>query len=142
MNVRTFMSAKVVTVQMDDSLGAVKDIFDTTHFHHLLVVEEGRLLGVISDRDLLRSISPNVDTVAATSTDMASLNRKAHQIMTCKPVTIDEAASITEAVNLFDTHTISCIPVVNAANKPVGIVSWRDVMREVNKRFKQAAGSS
>ncbi|MFT6732441.1 MAG: acetoin utilization protein AcuB [Polaribacter sp.] len=60
------MSVKIVTVKMDDPLKKVKQIFDKTHFHHLLVVDGNKLHGVISDRDLLEAISPNVDSVSET----------------------------------------------------------------------------
>ncbi len=55
------MTARVVTVEMDDRLEVVKEIFDTMRFHHLLVVDEHKKLsGVVSDRDLLRALSPYV----------------------------------------------------------------------------------
>ncbi len=88
MSIEKIMSKTVVTVEMDDSLKVVKDIFDNTNFHHLLVVESGKLFGVISDRDLLKSLSPDIGTVAETSKDTATLNKRAHQIMTRKPVTL------------------------------------------------------
>ncbi len=53
-NVQDIMSSRVGTVEMDDKLKVVKEIVDTVKFHHLLVVEEGKLFGVVSDRDLLR----------------------------------------------------------------------------------------
>ena len=53
-SVRDIMSKTVVTVEMDDMLRTVKEIFDHMKFHHLLVVEAGKLFGVVSDRDLQR----------------------------------------------------------------------------------------
>ena len=123
------MTNVVVSVEMDDSLRVVKDIFDNTNFHHLLVVDNNELTGVISDRDLLKALSPNVGTLSETSRDAATLNKRSHQIMTRKPVTIKLGASIQEAINLFNTHTISCLPVVNTEVQAVGIVSWRDIFR-------------
>ena len=87
MKVQEIMTATVVTVEMDDSLKVVKEIFDNVDFHHLLVIDEGALFGVISDRDLLHVLSPKVGTVAETSADAADLNKRAHQIMSRKPVT-------------------------------------------------------
>ena len=49
MNVEKIMSKRIVTVERDDSLKVVKEIFDNARFHHLLVVESGKLFGVISD---------------------------------------------------------------------------------------------
>jgi acetoin utilization protein AcuB len=63
MKLGEIMSTRVVTVEFDDSLATVKEIFDSLRFHHLLVVGSDRkLCGVISDRDLLRAISPYVGT--------------------------------------------------------------------------------
>lgn len=53
------MSRKVVTVAPDDSLEKVRALFAQFHFH-LLVVGERQLLGVVSDRDLLKALSPYV----------------------------------------------------------------------------------
>ena len=138
MNVKSIMSADAVTVEMDDSLSIIKEIFDNTNFHHLLVVEESKLLGVISDRDLLKSLSPNVDSITASDKDLAPLNKRAHQIMTRKPLAIHECASIKGALDLFNNNTISCIPVVNRDNEPVGIISWRDIMKEIGSRIDKS----
>jgi len=133
MKISKLMSSNIVIVEMDDPLSKVKAIFEETHFHHLLVVEGARLSGVISDRDLLKSISHNIDTAVATTKDLASLNKKAHQIMTRKPISLKDTATVKDAIDIFNQHKISCIPVVNNANKPVGIVSWRDIMRELGR---------
>ncbi len=123
------MTREVVFVGMDDPLGKVKEIFDRHHFHHLLVVENGKLRGVISDRDLLRALSPYIGTAAETTRDAATLNKRAHQIMSRRPVTIHEHDSVQRAVELFSEHEISCLPVLGSERKPVGIVSWRDILR-------------
>ncbi len=52
------MITRVVTVEMDDRLSVAKEIFHHAGFHHLLVVDdEGKLEGVLSERDLLRALS-------------------------------------------------------------------------------------
>ena len=95
------MSKNVVTVELDDNLKVVKELFDKTNFHHLAVVHDGKLYGIISDRDLLKSISPNIGTMAATSKDMATLNKKVHQIMTRQPITSDEESSVYDAIRIL-----------------------------------------
>ena len=133
MIVSDIMTAKIVTVDMDDRLEKVKEIFDTLHFHHLLVIDEGkRLIGIVSDRDLLKALSPYVGSMAETARDAATLNKRVHQIMTRRPVTLHPQAAITDAVNLLLTHRISCIPIVDDGLKPVGILSWRDLLKSLN----------
>ena len=128
---RQIMTKKIVTVELDDSLAMVKEIFDNLKFHHLLVVESQKLVGVVSDRDLLKALSPNLGTISATLKDEATLNKRVHQIMTSKLITLHPDATIGDAVNLFNTHKISCIPVVDNEFRPLGIVSWRDLLRAV-----------
>jgi acetoin utilization protein AcuB len=133
MNVGQIMSEHPVSVGLDDSLGAVKDIFDNAKFHHLLVIEEGKLFGVVSDRDLLRNISPNIGTNNYTVKDLDTLKKRVHQIVTRKPITLHPEAPIADAVDIFNNHRISCIPIVDHENIPVGIVSWRDILKNFQK---------
>jgi len=130
MALRDIMTARVVTVEMDDRLEVVKEIFDTLHFHHLLVVDEHkRLSGIVSDRDLLRALSPQVGSASETARDLATLNKRVHQIMTRHPMTLRPHSAVSEAVTLLLTHRFSCVPIVDEEGRPAGIVSWRDVLR-------------
>jgi acetoin utilization protein AcuB len=130
MTLGKIMTARIVTVEMDDRLEVVKEIFDTMRFHHLLVVDEHKKLsGVLSDRDLLRALSPYVGSAAETARDLATLNKRVHQIMTRRPITLRQESGIPQAVELLLKNRISCIPIVDDEFKPVGIVSWRDLLR-------------
>ncbi len=132
MIIKQFMTSPVVSVEMDDSLLVVKEIFDNTEFHHLLVVANGKLQGVISDRDFLKAVSPHLDTAAETVADLSTLSKKAHQIMSRKPICLGPEDNIANAIELFQNNLISCIPIVNNKQVPVGIVSWRDIIRRIN----------
>ena len=131
MLIQDIMTKRVVTIEMDDKLSVVKDIFENSKFHHLLVIEDDKLFGVVSDRDLLKALSPNLGTMSETYKDAATLNKSVHQIMTRKPITLQASATVKDAVNLFNTHRISCIPIVDKDFRPVGIVSWRDILRSM-----------
>jgi acetoin utilization protein AcuB len=132
MKVGEIMARRVVTVEFDDSLATVKEMFDTLGFHHLLVIgSDKKLSGVISDRDLLRAISPYLGTPSETARDSATLKKRAHQIMTRAPVTLRSEASLGDAIQLLLEHRVSCIPIVNEQFNAVGIVSWRDILRSL-----------
>lgn len=130
MDVGSIMTTRVVTVEMDDRLDVVKKIFDNLKFHHLLVVGGGgKLKGVVSDRDLLKALSPYVGSATENARDLATLEKRVHQIMSRNLLTLHPRAPVAEAVKLFLEQRISCIPIIDAAAKPVGILSWRDVLR-------------
>jgi len=138
MKICDIMSKKVVSVAMDDKLSTVKELFDRLKFHHLLVVESGKLVGVVSDRDLLKALSPQLGTIAESEKDAATLNKRVHQVMTRRPISLHPEASVLDAVNLFNTHRISCIPIVNIDCQPVGMLSWRDILNALAMRLQGA----
>lgn len=124
------MTRRVVTVEIDDSLEDVKQIFDSVKFHHLVVLDsDQKVAGVISDRDLLRALSPYIGTVSENARDTATLRKRVHQIMTRRPVTLPPEATVADAMRLFLEHRVSCVPVVAPGMKAVGILSWRDVLK-------------
>ncbi|OEZ51710.1 CBS domain-containing protein [Duganella sp. HH105] len=131
MLVKEIMSKKVVTVELDDTLALVKEIFEHSKFHHLLAMEKGELLGVVSDRDLFKALSPNIGTSVETYKDTATLNKKVHQIMSRRPKVLHEDATIDAAIDMFNEHGISCIPILAKDERLVGILSWRDILRNL-----------
>lgn len=128
MLVREIMTTRVATVSMDDRLNVIKEIFEQAHFRHLLVVEDDLLVGVISDRDLLRALSPYLDTDAEMTRDTDTLNRRAHQIMSRQPITIAPDRPLQEAARLMLERHVSCLPILEDGAL-VGILSWRDLLR-------------
>lgn len=140
MAIADIMTRKVVSIGMDDTLAEVKTIFDNTKFHHLLVIQSGKLVGVVSDRDLLKAISPNLGTAAETAKDLATLDKKVHQVMSRKPIVVNEKSPVHSAVSLINEHGVSCLPVVDDAGKAVGILSWRDILRELERARRQKSG--
>jgi acetoin utilization protein AcuB len=127
--VSSVMSRRVVSVDYDDRLRTVKKLFDQHGFHHLLVVEQGRLHGVLSDRDLLRALSPFIGTLSETTRDAETLDRRVHQVMTRRLTTLGPEATLAEAIDVFLAERVSCLPVIDASRHPLGILSWRDVLR-------------
>ena len=128
MKVSEVMTTEVVKVDMDDRLTVVKDILGNAPFRHLLVVEDEELQGVISDRDLLRCLSPFIGTEAESVRDTKTIDQRAHQVMTRSPYTIESSISIRDALLIMLEHTIGCLPVVDDGNI-VGIFTLHDGLR-------------
>jgi len=132
--IETIMTPKVVTVEMDDTLATIRNIFTRVRFHHLLVVENQKLVGIISDRDFFKAISPYLGTMSETTHDQATLEKRAHQIMARRPVSIGPQASIEEASRMILDKRVSCLPVTTGKGEIVGILTWRDLLRALCAR--------
>ena len=133
MKVKDIMSPNPVCVSSNETMWAVKRVFEKHTFHHLLVVDDAVLTGVLSDRDYLKTVSPHVKSGAISSRDLETMNKKVHQIMSHKVIAIGANEPVMKAVMLFNQNKISCLPVLEN-EKVVGIVSWRDVMRFLEQR--------
>lgn len=125
------MSRRLVTISMDDRLETARTLFQRHGFHHLLVLNGKRLVGVVSDRDLLKNLSPFLNQLAERSQDTATLNRRVHQVMTRQLVTTRPDAEVSEAAGVLLENRVSCLPVVNEDGEPVGMLSWRDILAAV-----------
>lgn len=123
------MTVRVTTIEMDDSLEMVRDIFKKVRFHHLLVVDNEKLVGIISDRDVLKAISPYVGTMSETPRDRATLNKRVHQIMSHHPLTVRSSCSLQEAAQLMLARGVSCLPVTTLDGAILGMLTWKDVLR-------------
>ena len=137
MNIESLMTKKVATIGMDDTVKTVSEIFSKVNFHHLLVIEDDSLCGVISDRDLLKTTSPFLNTPNEQTRDLAILKKRAHQIMTRKVITITKDADVEQAVNLMLEKNISCLPVVSPSGAIEGIITWKDIIRTYVKEIKE-----
>lgn len=143
MIVDTIMTRHAVSVSMDDNLGKIHNIFATMQFHHLLVTgDDHTLVGIISDRDLLRAISPYVGEDFACAKDLVRLNRKAHQIMSRHPIVVSSGTPVRYAVEVLVGNDLPCLPVVNTWGAAIGIVSWKDILRIVCQKVLDSVPDS
>lgn len=128
--VADIMTATPVTIGLDTTMEEVRAIFESRRFHHLVVVDENRrTVGVLSDRDLLSTVSPFVGKMAERSADLASLQRKAHQVMSRKLIAARPNTLLRAAARVMLDYKISCMPVVDRDLRCVGIITIRDIVR-------------
>lgn len=129
MRVAEIMKVRVATIEMDDALEKVRELFSQAPFHHLLVVDEtGQLVGILSDKDLFKALSPYLDSLAENQRDRDTLARRVHQVMTRQPVTVNPQLSVQDAARLMLEQGVSCLPVLENGQIS-GILTWRDLLR-------------
>ena len=129
MKISQMMQRNLITLDMDNTLAHAKALFAKHDMHHILITDQGQLAGVITDRDLWQNLSTTVGTRNETPQDSFIINKKVHLIMTRDLITATEEASLTEAILLFYDHNISSLPVVDAKQRPIGIITWRDIIK-------------
>jgi acetoin utilization protein AcuB len=144
-NVAQAMSEDLVGVGPDADLEAIELLLRNRKIHHVLVVQgaaaaasvpcAGRhLVGIISDRDVLRETSPFIGRLSERPQDAATLRKKAHQIMTRELVVAAQDETVEAAAARMLKHGVSCLPVVSPDGRVEGIVSWRDLLRALLAR--------
>lgn len=129
MIVADIMSKQVHTVTPNTKLTALRDIFASVSYHHLLVEKNSKLVGVISDRDVLANLSPFIGTMGEQDRDRALLELSVENIMSTTLITIEHHTLIDTASILLLENNISCLPVVDADLSIEGIVSWKDILQ-------------
>ncbi len=135
------MSGPAVTVGPDATLGTVRQTFVSHGVQQVLVVEDSILRGVVSDRDVLKALSPYLDTASEQARDLQTLRRPVHQVMDHHPVTVRPEAELDEVLRLFATHRFTWLPVVETTGHPLGVITWRDLLGWFVPELRQEPGS-
>lgn len=141
MSLSSFMIREIITLEIDDNLSKAKQVFDKNNIHHILIKNGKELAGIITDRDLYKHLSPNVGTKKETPKDTILLSKKIHLIMSRELVTANENTTLNQAVLLFHDHHISCLPIVDENFHPVGIISWRDIIKIIAIQYRMKLAS-
>jgi len=130
MKVRELMTTDVATIGRNDELTIGDDIMKMKRLRHLPVVEEGRLVGMLTQRDLFHaalSIALNFGEKAQKEFLKTVVVK---EVMTEEVLTIDPGADVKEAARLLIEHKIGCLPVVENG-KLVGLVTETDLLRVI-----------
>jgi CBS domain-containing protein len=127
------------TIKRTDNLGVALQKMKEGHFRHLPVVnQEGRLLGMLSDRDI-RLIHPSLALVPYEVAEKQFRATTVEQAAVFNPVTILSDAPLERAAELMLQWEIGALPVVAQGDYLVGIITHSDLLKEFAARGKQKA---
>ena len=126
MRARDLMTTSPVCVTPRTRLGETIEIMYANDVRHIPVVDDSRLVGIISDRDLRALWDPVVSVQVG---DGRAFDRRVSEYMSTDPVTVMEEDEATEVIELLVEHRVGAIPVVDAEGILVGIVSYIDVLK-------------
>ncbi len=139
MLIRSLMTSPAVTVSGDTPVGDAMRLLDAHRITALPVVDrDGRLLGVVSEADLLRDAVP-VDApagVAALRLSTVTPARRIDELMTNLVISVDADADVDEAIDLMTSTMVKSLPVV-LHGRVIGVISRSDVVHLLATRDRR-----
>jgi CBS domain-containing protein len=124
-SVRDAMTPSVRTASPSQSLADAAQMMKSDDVGSIPIVEEGRLVGIVTDRDIaIRAVAEGVDPSAVTIADIASRDL----------VTVDPDQDLDEALALMARHQVRRLPVVEEDGQLVGILAQADVALKAKEK--------
>ena len=129
MKVKELMTKVLFTVAPDDPVDKVFILFHFENIRHLPVMEKGKLMGIVSDRDLKKVLGSRKNILASESGTTVTLStRKVKNIMRRSVLTIGPQQRAADAAAIMAKHKIGALPVVKK-EKLVGILTATDILK-------------
>ena len=130
LKVREMMTKEVSTLGRNDTLDLADDVMTLERIRHLPVLDEGRVVGVVSQRDLFRSGLAVALGYGERAQKMLLKTLRVKEVMSEPAITVSPEATAKEAARLMLEHKIGCLPVIEG-HALVGIVTETDILRHV-----------
>jgi CBS domain-containing protein len=128
--VREIMMGSPVSLKPEDTLDMANDVISFGRIRHIPVVDSGRLVGLLSERDLLGAAASRIFGLRQKSRSALLKSLLIKDVMKKRVVTVQPDTKIKEAAHLMAEKKIGCLPVLSEGVL-VGLVTTTDVLRYV-----------
>lgn len=126
------MRSPVKTLAPDTPFADARQLFHRSRFRHVPIVNaDGKLVGVISDRDVLREAAAASTTPVAWLNEVVAPTRTIEDFMIKRVLTATPAAEIRQIAKAMFEERIGSMPIVNEEEKLVGIITRSDILRTI-----------
>lgn len=123
------MTKNPITVPSNTTIADAARLMKKNHFHRMIVVDSGKLVGYFSDRDVMR-VSPSPATTLSRFEVRELLDKlKVKEIMHSKVITVHEDATIEEAALIMYNNKVGGLPVISDVGAVVGIITATDILK-------------
>ena len=123
------MTKNPISVTSDATIADAARLMKKNHFHRMIVVDDGKLVGYFSDRDVMR-VSPSPATTLSRFEVRELLDKlTVREIMHRKVITVREDATIEEAALIMYNNKVGGLPVVSDVGAVVGIITATDILK-------------
>jgi CBS domain-containing protein len=128
MLVSEWMTRAVISVGPDDKISQAAALMAHRRIRQIPVVDDGRLVGLVTKSDLLRACPPDLNPFSLMGPIAEELARPIRQIMTSAPITVVPDAPLEGAAHLLIDKRLNALPVVSGARLS-GIITGSDISR-------------
>jgi acetoin utilization protein AcuB len=122
------MSRPVITVSPDDSVNEVRAMFRGEHIRRAPVIKKGKLVGVISETDLINASPSKATSLSVWETNYLVSKITVGHVMTKKVITVDVDTPIEEAARIMADNKIGGMPVLNKG-RVAGMITETDLFK-------------
>ena len=133
MSVEAIMTQSVLSVGPSATVREAIRLLEDSEIRHLLVVEDGQLVGIVSDRDLREYRIPlmlEADADQASRRAEAILDTAVSEVMASDVVAVDSSESVLSVIDAMIEYKVGAVPVIDRhSDELLGIVSYVDVLR-------------
>jgi acetoin utilization protein AcuB len=129
MLVKNWMSKPAITIDEDESMYEAIKLLKNHNIKMLPVMEKGKLVGIITDRDLKRASASDAITLEIHELLYLISKIKIKEIMTKNPITVPQDCTVEETAEILLKHNISGVPVVDQYHDVVGTITQNDLFR-------------
>jgi len=129
MLVKDWMSKTVITADVNDSMQEAMNRLKENNISMLPVMKKGKLVGIVTDRDLKRASPSDANTLEVHELLFLISKIKVKEIMTENPVTLPFDFTVEEAAEVLLEKKISGAPVVDGKGKVIGAITKGDLFR-------------
>ena len=128
--VREIMMGSPVTLKAEDTLDLANDVISLGRIRHIPVLADGRLVGLLSERDLIGAAAKEIFGLKQKSKSALLKTVLIKDIMKKKVITVTPDTTIKDAAHLMATKKIGCVPVLSDGAL-VGLLTTTDILRYV-----------
>ena len=141
MRIAPYVRRTVVTVKPLDSVRRARELLERHRINQLPVVVDGRVVGIITDRDL-RDVFPSVLEPARRprSPDADPERVPVRDVMAPRVLTLRPDATVAEAATLLRRERIGAVPIVDESERLCGILTRSDLLAALLNAVGDRAG--
>ena len=131
MKVKEIMTKNPATLAPDDTVGIAEHVMKFGGIRHLPVVHDGRVVGVVSQRDLFRAAVTNYKETNGEASSRKNITAK--ELMSAPVITVSTEVDVREAARELMEKRIGCLPVLEGESL-IGLITKTDILRYVVER--------